>query len=136
MIKEESKDILHMKLIRCVSYKNYRVAIYVNGNTKDIRNFLKGMYGGDVYFDAEAEFYGDGLTFNVVFPNGSSIFVISTDELITDYNSHIIFMDNRIRESFIIESIRPKVDEYRIDSQNAMINPKPIYIYFEEESEK
>lgn len=39
-------------------------------------------------------------------------------------------MDSRIRETYIQEVIKPKIDQYVLGERNAILNPKPIYLVF------
>ena len=70
---------------------------------------------------------------DMTFYNGSTINIISKEDMIPDVWSHIIFMDSRIRETYIKEEIRTTIDQYITGEDSAMLNPKPIYLKFEDE---
>ena len=50
--------------------------------------------------------------------------------MISEICSQVIFMDSRIRETYIQEVIKPKIDQYVLGEGNAILNPKPIYLNF------
>lgn len=65
-----------------------------------------------------------------MFFNGSVINLIYKDNMISDICSQVMFVDSRIRETYIREIIKPTIDQYVLGEGSAMLNPKPIYLNF------
>ena len=50
--------------------------------------------------------------------------------MISDICSQVVFVDSRIRETYIKEVIKPIIDQYVLGEGGVMLNPKPIYLNF------
>ena len=74
--------------------------------------------------------FAEGEQIKIEFLNGSIINLITKENMISEICSQVIFMDSRIRETYIQEVIKPKIDQYVLGEGNAILNPKPIYLNF------
>lgn len=81
-------------------------------------------------YDCEIKSIVEGEQIKIEFFNGSIINLITQENMIPEICSQVIFMDLRIRETYIQEIIKPKIDQYVLGEGNAMLNPKPIYLVF------
>ena len=117
-------------LDRCTTNPNYDITFYVQDSktANDIFNQLSDYYNGSGVIKEVS------LTDNIKieFYNGSTIRIVSKEHMIPGIWSHIIFMDSRIRETYIKDEIRPTIDQYITGEDSAMLNPKPIYLKFED----
>lgn len=68
----------------------------------------------------------------MVFDNESYILITSVGEPLCNQTTNIIYMDDRIREKYIFDVLKPHIERYKIDDKMSIWNPKPIYITFEE----
>ena len=87
-------------------------------------------YYKKVTYDCEIKSITEGEQIKIEFFNGSIINLITKENMISEICSQVIFMDSRIRETYIQEVIKPKIDQYVLGEGNAILNPKPIYLQF------
>lgn len=87
-------------------------------------------YYKKVTYDCEIKSIAEGEQIKIEFFNGSIINLITKENMISKICSQVIFMYSRIRETYIQEVIKPKIDQYVLREGNAILNPKPIYLQF------
>lgn len=119
---------------RCYELPEYTVCFYVED--EETSNYL-----GDYLFryyksiDREDEIVErcSGVSNQIFFKNKSNIQIFNRDIMVSHIRSNVAFIDSRLRENYVRESVFPILCEYRFNDKEAMINPKPIYIKFVEE---
>lgn len=134
MLSKESRKKIVSFLGRCIDLPQYSIAFYINGSIDEIHNYLIDALTNDLYVDETLvlnQLHPE--TIKLLFGNGSYIIVSSTNNPLCNETTNLIFMDSRIREKYIFGTLKPHIKRYQMDEKNSMINPKPIYINFEEE---
>lgn len=130
-IFEQSKIRGYKFLDRCVTLSNYIITFYIEDmvSTKTMLDEIIEYYK-KVTYDCEIKSIAEGEQIKIEFFNGSIINLITKENMISEICSQVIFMDSRIRETYIQEVIKPKIDQYVLREGNAILNPKPIYLQF------
>lgn len=130
-IFEQSKIRGYKFLNRCITLSNYIITFYIEDmvSAKTILDEIIEYYK-KVTYDCEIKSIAEGEQIKIEFLNGSIINLITKENMISEICSQVIFMDSRIRETYIQEVIKPKIDQYVLGEGNAILNPKPIYLNF------
>ena len=130
-IFERSKIRGYKFLDRCITLSNYIITFYVEdmNSAKTMLNEILEYYK-NVAYDYEVKSVVESEQIKIEFLNGSIINLITKENMISEICSQVIFIDSRIRETYIQEAIKPKIDQYVLGEGNAMLNPKPIYLNF------
>lgn len=130
-IFEQSKIRGYKFLDRCITLSNYIVTFYIE-DMVSAKTMLDEIieYYKKVTYDCEIKSIAEGEQIKIEFLNGSIINLITKENMISEICSQVIFMDSRIRETYIQEVIKPKIDQYVLGEGNAILNPKPIYLNF------
>lgn len=131
-IFEQSKIRGYKFLDRCITLSNYIITFYIE-DMVSAKTMLDEIieYYKKVTYDCEIKsIMAEGEQIKIEFFNGSIINLITKENMISEICSQVIFMDSRIRETYIQEVIKPKIDQYVLGDGNAMLNPKPIYLQF------
>ena len=130
-IFEQSKIRGYKFLDRCITLSNYIITFYIEDmvSAKTILDEIIEYYK-KVTYDCEIKSIAEGEQIKIEFLNGSIINLITKENMISEICSQVIFMDSRIRETYIQEVIKPKIDQYVLGEGNAILNPKPIYLNF------
>ncbi len=130
-IFEQSKIQGYKFLDRCITLSNYIITFYIE-DMVSAKTMLDEIieYYKKVTYDCEIKSIAEGEQIKIEFFNGSIINLITKENMISEICSQVIFMDSRIRETYIQEVIKPKIDQYVLGDGNAMLNPKPIYLQF------
>ncbi len=130
-IFEQSKIRGYKFLDRCVTLSNYIITFYIE-DMVSAKTMLDEIieYYKKVTYDCEIKSIAEGEQIKIEFFNGSIINLITKENMISEICSQVIFMDSRIRETYIQEVIKPKIDQYVLREENAILNPKPIYLQF------
>lgn len=130
-IFEQSKIRGYKFLDRCITLSNYIITFYIE-DMVSAKTMLDEIieYYKKVTYDCEIKSIAEGEQIKIEFFNGSIINLITKENMISEICSQVIFMDSRIRETYIQEVIKPKIDQYVLGDGNAMLNPKPIYLQF------
>lgn len=134
---KDSKSSIEKFLNRCIVHQNYNISIYV-----------KDMESAEVLLEEILAYYkangNDGIestdkdyAIQIFFTTGSVLRIFTTENMVSHIHAHLVFMDSRIRETYIRDSIHPFIDKFDLGNENFIINPKLIYIKFlnEEEAE-
>lgn len=130
-IFEQSKIRGYKFLDRCITLSNYIITFYIE-DMVSAKTMLDEIieYYKKVTYDCEIKSIAEGEQIKIEFLNGSIINLITKENMISEICSQVIFMDSRIRETYIQEVIKPKIDQYVLGEGNAILNPKPIYLQF------
>lgn len=130
-IFEQSKIRGYKFLDRCITLSNYIITFYIE-DMVSAKTMLDEIieYYKKVTYDCEIKSIVEGEQIKIEFLNGSIINIITKENMISEICSQVIFMDSRIRETYIQEVIKPKIDQYVLGEGNAILNPKPIYLNF------
>lgn len=130
-IFEQSKIRGYKFLDRCITLSNYIITFYIE-DMVSAKTMLDEIieYYKKVTYDCEIKSIVEGEQIKIEFLNGSIINLITKENMISEICSQVIFMDSRIRETYIQEVIKPKIDQYVLGEGNAILNPKPIYLQF------
>lgn len=130
-IFEQSKIRGYKFLDRCITLSNYIITFYIE-DMVSAKTMLDEIieYYKKVTYDCEIKSIAEGEQIKIEFFNGSIINLITKENMISKICSQVIFMDSRIRETYIQEIIKPKIDQYVLREGNAILNPKPIYLQF------
>lgn len=130
-IFENSKVRGHKFLDRCLTLPKYIITFYIE-NMNSAKEMLDEIicYYKNTAYDCEIKSITERNQIKVEFFNGSVINLITKENMISGVCSQVIFMDSRIRETYIQEVIKPKIDQYVLGEGNAILNPKPIYLQF------
>lgn len=130
-IFEQSKIRGYKFLDRCITLSNYIITFYIE-DMVSAKTMLDEIieYYKKVTYDCEIKSITEGEQIKIEFFNGSIINLITKENMISEICSQVIFMDSRIRETYIQEVIKPKIDQYVLGDGNAILNPKPIYLNF------
>lgn len=130
-IFEQSKIRGYKFLDRCITLSNYIITFYIE-DMVSAKTMLDEIieYYKKVTYDCEIKSIAEGEQIKIEFFNGSIINLITKENMISETCSQVIFIDSRIRETYIQEVIKPKIDQYVLGDGNAMLNPKPIYLQF------
>lgn len=130
-IFEQSKIRGYKFLDRCITLSNYIITFYIE-DMVSAKTMLDEIieYYKKVTYDCEIKSIAEGEQIKIEFFNGSIINLITKENMISEICSQVIFMDSRIRETYIQEVIKPKIDQYVLGDGNAMLNPKPIHLQF------
>lgn len=130
-IFEQSKIRGYKFLDRCITLSNYIITFYIE-DMVSAKTMLDEIieYYKKVIYDCEIKSIAEGEQIKIEFFNGSIINLITKENMISEICSQVIFMDSRIRETYIQEVIKPKIDQYVLGDGNAILNPKPIYLQF------
>lgn len=130
-IFEQSKIRGYKFLDRCITLSNYIITFYIEDMVSAKTMFDEIIeYYKKVTYDCEIKSITEGEQIKIEFFNGSIINLITKENMISEICSQVIFMDSRIRETYIQEVIKPKIDQYVLGDGNAILNPKPIYLQF------
>lgn len=130
-IFEQSKIRGYKFLDRCITLSNYIITFYIEDMVSAKTMFDEIIeYYKKVTYDCEIKSITEGEQIKIEFFNGSIINLITKENMISEICSQVIFMDSRIRETYIQEVIKPKIDQYVLGDGNAILNPKPIYLNF------
>lgn len=139
-IHKDSKSSIEKFLNRCIVHREYKIAFYVKDIEssklllKELRNYYESISSDDIEHVDECGSVGA----IIYFKNQSIIHIFTAEEpTFIGVHSHLVFMDSRIRETFIRDHFRPCIDKFDLGNENFIINPKLIYIKFlnEEEAE-
>lgn len=130
-IFEQSKIRGYKFLDRCITLSNYIITFYIE-DMVSAKTMLDEIieYYKKVTYDCEIKSIAEGEQIKIEFFNGSIINLMTKENMISEICSQVIFMDSRIRETYIQEVIKPKIDQYVLGDGNAILNPKPIYLQF------
>lgn len=130
-IFEQSKIRGYKFLDRCITLSNYIITFYIE-DMVSAKTMLDEIieYYKKVTYDCEIKSIVEGEQIKIEFLNGSIINIITKENMISEICSQVIFIDSRIRETYIQEVIKPKIDQYVLGEGNAILNPKPIYLNF------
>lgn len=130
-ILEQSKIRGYKFLDRCITLSNYIITFYIE-DMVSAKTMLDEIieYYKKVTYDCEIKSIAEGEQIKIEFFNGNIINLITKENMISEICSQVIFMDSRIRETYIQEIIKPKIDQYVLGDGNAILNPKPIYLNF------
>lgn len=130
-IFEQSKIRGYKFLDRCITLSNYIITFYIE-DMVSAKTMLYEIieYYKKVTYDCEIKSIAEGEQIKIEFFNGSIINLITKENMISEICSQVIFMDSRIRETYIQKVIKPKIDQYVFGDGNAILNPKPIYLNF------
>lgn len=130
-IFEQSKIRGYKFLDRCITLSNYIITFYIE-DMVSAKTMLDEIieYYKKVTYDCEIKSIAEGEQIKIEFFNGSIINLITKENIISEICSQVIFMDSRIRETYIQEVIKPKIDQYVLGDGNAILNPKLIYLQF------
>lgn len=130
-IFEQSKIRGYKFLDRCITLSNYIITFYIE-DMVSAKTMLDEIieYYKKVTYDCEIKSIAEGEQIKIEFFNGSIINLITKENMISEICSQVIFMDSRIRETYIQEVIKPKIDQYVLGDGNAILNPKLIYLQF------
>lgn len=130
-IFEQSKIRGYKFLDRCIILSNYIITFYIE-DMVSAKTMLDEIieYYKKVTYDCEIKSIAEGEQIKIEFLNGSIINLITKENMISEICSQVIFMDSRIRETYIQEVIKPKIDQYVLGEGNEILNPKPIYLNF------
>lgn len=130
-IFEQSKIRGYKFLDRCITLSNYIITFYIE-DMVSAKTMLDEIieYYKKVTYDCEIKSIAEGEQIKIEFLNGSIINLITKENMISEICSQVIFMDSRIRETYIQEVIKPKIDQYVLGEGNAILNPKLIYLQF------
>ena len=130
-IFEQSKIRGYKFLDRCITLSNYIITFYIE-DMVSAKTMLDEIieYYKKVTYDCEIKSIAEDEQIKIEFFNGSIINLITKENMISEICSQVIFMDSRIRETYIQEVIKPKIDQYVLGDGNAILNPKPIYLNF------
>lgn len=130
-IFEQSKIRGYKFLDRCITLSNYIITFYIE-DMVSAKTMLYEIieYYKKVTYDCEIKSIAEGEQIKIEFFNGSIINLITKENMISEICSQVIFMDSRIRETYIQKVIKPKIDQYVLGDGNAILNPKPIYLNF------
>ena len=130
-IFEQSKIRDYKFLDRCITLSNYIITFYIE-DMVSAKTMLDEIieYYKKVTYDCEIKSIAEGEQIKIEFFNGNIINLITKENMISEICSQVIFMDSRIRETYIQEIIKPKIDQYVLGDGNAILNPKPIYLNF------
>lgn len=130
-IFEQSKIRDYKFLDRCITLSNYIITFYIE-DMVSAKTMLDEIieYYKKVTYDCEIKSIAEGEQIKIEFFNGNIINLITKENMISEICSQVIFMDSRIRETYIQEVIKPKIDQYVLGEGNAILNPKPIYLNF------
>lgn len=130
-IFEQSKIRGYKFLDRCITLSNYIITFYIE-DMVSAKTMLDEIieYYKKVTYDCEIKSITEGEQIKIEFFNGSIINLITKENMISEICSQVIFMDSRIRETYIQEVIKPKIDQYVLGDGKAILNPKPIYLQF------
>lgn len=129
MLNTVSKDRIFKFIDRCNIYPNYSIAFYLYDLMDEVKKFLLGILDDSCKMTIELVNKG---TEKLVFDNGSYILLTCVGEPLCNQTTNIIYMDDRIRENYIFDVLKPHIEKYRVDDKLSILNPKPIYITFEE----
>lgn len=135
-IHKDSKSSIEKFLNRCIVHQNYNISIYV-----------KDMESAEVILEEILAYYkangNDGIestskdyAIQIFFTTGSVLRIFTTESMVSHIHAHLVFMDSRIRETYIRENIHPFIDKFDLGNENFIINPKLIYIKFLNEEDK
>ena len=128
MISEQDKARILRFVRRCENSENYDVSVYLCDEkcVKPVKNMVNEY---DEHFSAaEMTETEDGIFFR--YPNGSIVQFFLKHPV--GHVSHVIIVDNRIKEREVINVIKPRVKQYVHPDGNIVFQPKPIYIRFVE----
>lgn len=130
-IFEQSKIRGYKFLDRCITLSNYIITFYIE-DMVSAKTMLDEIieYYKKVTYDCEIKSIVEGEQIKIEFFNGSIINLITQENMVSEICSQVIFMDSRIRETYIQEVIKLKIDQYVLGEGNAILNPKPIYLNF------
>ena len=126
----EKSNIRGYKFLdRCVTLPNYIITFYIEDipSAQIMLKEILGYYKG-VTYDCDIKSISENEQIKIEFFNGSIINLITKENMIPNICSQTVFMDSRIRETYIKEVIKPNIDRYVLGEGNAMLNPKPIYL--------
>lgn len=117
-------------LDRLPIWRDYSVTFYVKdiNAATELNRELKNYY-----LNSDQPFVCESIE-SIEFQDGGAIRIVTTENMKSDLHSHLIFMDSRICEDYIRETIRPTIHKYDLREGQAVLNPKLIYIDFKEEA--
>lgn len=135
-IHKDSKSSIEKFLDRCIVHQNYNISIYV----KDMESAELLLEEILAYYKANGsegiESASKDYAIQIFFTTGSVLRIFTTENMVSHIHAHLVFMDSRIRETYIRESIHPFIDKFDLGNENFIINPKLIYIKFLNEEDK
>lgn len=135
-IHKDSKSSIEKFLNRCIVHQNYNISIYV----KDMESAELLLEEILAYYKANGnegiESTSKDYAIQIFFTTGSVLRIFATENMVSHIHAHLVFMDSRIRETYIRESIHPFIDKFDLGNENFIINPKLIYIKFSNEEDK
>lgn len=114
---------------RCLIHSNYIVTAYIKDEqsmaalSSIIQNVAADLDHTQYIINDEGHFFK--------MENGS-VFSFLVLPVVDGYESHVVIMDNRIRQNEIDTIIKPRIIQYVTPSGGAMLNPRLIYIRFME----
>lgn len=138
-IHKDSKSSIEKFLNRCIVHPKYKIAFYVKDEKSanllldEILNYYEKTDGNGI-----TQVTRNGRLGAIIFFKNESIihFFTAEEPTFTGVHSHLVFMDSRIRETFIRDHFRPCIDKFDLGNENFIINPKLIYIKFLNEEDK
>lgn len=129
-IFEQSEVRGHIFLDRCITLPKYIITFYIEDKKSAYRMLEEILdYYKKASYDYEIKAV-DNKKMEIKFVNGSIINLIYKENMIPGIWSQVIFIDSRIRETYIKEFIKPTIEQYVIKEGSAILNPKPIYLNF------
>lgn len=135
-IHKDSKSSIEKFLNRCIVHQNYNISIYV----KDMESAELLLEEILAYYKANGnegiESTSKDYAIQIFFTTGSVLRIFTTENMVSRIHAHLVFMDSRIRETYIRESIHPFIDKFDLGNENFIINPKLIYIKFLNEEDR
>lgn len=128
---EQSKIRGYKFLDRCITLSNYIITFYIEDmvSAKTMLDEILEYYK-KVTYDCDIQSVTECEQIKIEFFNGSVINLITKENIISEICSQVIFMDFRMKETYIQEVIKPKIDQYVLGEGNAILNPKLIYLQF------
>ena len=105
-IFEQSKIRGYKFLDRCITLSNYIITFYIE-DMVSAKTMLDEIieYYKKVTYDCEIKSIAEGEQIKIEFFNGSIINLITKENMISEICSQVIFMDSRIRETYIQEVV-------------------------------
>lgn len=135
-IHKDSKSSIEKFLNRCIVHQNYNISIYV----KDMESAELLLEEILAYYKANGnegiESTSKDYAIQIFFTTGSVLRIFTTENMVSYIHAHLVFMDSRIRETYVRENIHPFIDKFDLGNENFIINPKLIYIKFLNEEDR
>lgn len=131
-MKQENIEILFSKLDRhierCEKLPGYKVYIYVKHDNLDTLNNYVML---KVLKKITTDYVVQGHGINVEFSNGSKIVVKVFNETLRAVKTHVLFVDNTIREAELRPVATGSIIPYETETGGMILTPKPIFFSLE-----